>query len=258
MFETSRQQEFTRFGMQTKFSEKDLDMRTDLAEELVHTPRTIAEQVYDLLRKQILEQKLMPGERLLEIAVGKSLKVSRTPVREAFRLLQQDGLVERIPQGGVRVTDLSLEELKEISALRAVLETHAVELACAKIGQEEIDKLESIVDVAEEMVIAESNGKEIDLAELSRLNTLFHDTICSAARSTYLNKILEIVKLPILRFRPFSLEDKEHRLRAVKEHREMVEMLRGDDKEGLKKLTEKHVNDVSEAVAKTLASRERH
>ncbi|NNK94677.1 MAG: FCD domain-containing protein, partial [Desulfobacterales bacterium] len=105
---------------------------------------------------------------------------------------------------------------------------------------------------------AEGNGREIDLAELSRLNTLFHDTICSAARSNYLNKILEIVKLPILRFRPFSLEDKEHRLRGVKEHKEMIEMLKSDDKEGLKKLTAKHVNDVSEAVAKTLASKKGH
>lgn len=233
-------------------------MLNDLAGEIVHTPRTIAEQVYDLLRKQILEQQFMPGERLLEIAVGESLKVSRTPVREAFRLLQQDGLVERIPQGGVRVTDLSLEELSEISSLRAVLEIHAVELACAKIEQDEIDKLENIVDLAEEMVIAEGNGREIDLAELSRLNTLFHDTICSAARSNYLNKILEIVKLPILRFRPFSLEDKKHRLRGVKEHKEMIEMLKSDDKEGLKKLTAKHVNDVSEAVAKTLASKKGH
>ena len=233
-------------------------MYAELSGGLVKTPRTMAEQVYDLLRERILQQQLMPGERLLEIAVSESLKVSRTPVREAFRLLQQDGLVERIPQGGVRVTDLSLEELKEISALRAVLEVHAIDIACGKIEEEEIEKLESIVSLAEEMTIAEGNGKKIDLAELSRLNTIFHDIICSAARSTYLNKILEIVRLPILRFRPFSLEDKNHRLRGVKEHKEMIEMLKNGDKEGLKQLTKKHVDDVSEAVAKTLASKKDH
>lgn len=233
-------------------------MVAELLGGLVKTPRSMAEQVYDLLRERILQQVLMPGERLLEIAVSESLKVSRTPIREAFRLLQQDGLVERIPQGGVRVTGLSLEELKEISALRAVLEIHAIDIACSKIEQEEIEKLESIVGLAEEMTIAESKGKQIDLAELSRLNTVFHDIICSAARSSYLNKILEIVRLPILRFRPFSLEDKEHRLRGVKEHKEMIEMLKSGDKEGLKKLTAKHVNDVSEAVAKTLASKKHH
>jgi len=233
-------------------------MCAERSEEFVQTPRTIAEQVYDLLRKRILEQELMPGERLLEIAVSESLKVSRTPVRESFRLLQQDGLVERIPQGGVRVTDLSLEELEEISALRAVLEIHAVDVACDRISEEEIEELEGIFSLAEAMVIAESSGKKIDFAELSRLNTIFHDIICNAAKSTYLNKILEIVRLPILRFRPFSLEDKEHRLRGVKEHKEMIEMFKRKDKKGLKKLTAKHVNDVSEAVAKTLASKKRH
>jgi DNA-binding GntR family transcriptional regulator len=233
-------------------------MCAELSEEFVQTPRTMAEQVYDLLRKRILQQELMPGERLLEIAVSESLKVSRTPVRESFRLLQQDGLVERIPQGGVRVTDLSLEELKEISALRAVLEIHAVDIACDRIAEEEIENLEGIVSQAEKMVIAENRGQAIDLAELSRLNTIFHDIICNAARSTYLNKILQIVRLPILRFRPFSLEDKEHRLRGVKEHKMMIGMLKSKDKTGLKKLTAKHVNDVSEAVAKTLASKRRH
>lgn len=233
-------------------------MCAELLGELVKTPRTMAEQVYDLLRERILQQELMPGERLLEIAVGEALKVSRTPIREAFRLLQQDGLVERIPQGGVRVTDLSLDELEEISALRAVLEIHATEMACDKIEQKEIEKLERIVSQAEKMTVAEGNGKEIDLGELSRLNTIFHDIISTAARSSYLNKILEIVRLPILRFRPFSLEDKEHRLRGVKEHKEMIEMLKNGDKEGLKKLTAKHVNDVSEAVAKRLASTKGH
>lgn len=229
-------------------------MTAALMGELVTTPKTIAEQVYNLLRSRILEQQIKPGERLLEIAVCESLNVSRTPVREAFRLLQQDGLVERIPQGGVRVTGLSLEELKEISALRTVLEVYAVELACDLIEEEEIEKLEQILSQAAALVSAEAEGKNIDVAELSRLNTVFHDTICSAARSAYLNKILEIVRLPILRFRPFSLGDREHRLRGVTEHGQMVRMLRQRDKNGLKELTAKHVGDVSTAIARMLAS----
>jgi GntR family transcriptional regulator, rspAB operon transcriptional repressor len=223
--------------------------------DFVKNPQTIAEQVYNLLRQRILEQELPPGERLLEVALCESLNVSRTPVREAFRLLQQDGLVERIPQGGIRVTSLSLEELKEISALRTVLEVYAVELACDLIAPQEIAKLEKILEQAAALVAAEGEGKAIDVAELSRLNTVFHDTICSAARSTYLNKILEIVRLPILRFRPFSLGDREHRLRGVDEHRQMLDMLRRRDKSGLKKLTAKHVGDVSTAIARLLTAK---
>jgi GntR family transcriptional regulator, rspAB operon transcriptional repressor len=230
-------------------------MTANLAEELVKTPQTIAEQVYSLLRTRILEQAIKPGERLLEITVSESLKVSRTPVREAFRLLQQDGLVERIPQGGVRVTDLSLEELEEISTLRTVLEVYAVELACDKIQDHEIQELENILKKAAAVVAAEKEGRQIDVAKLSKLNTVFHDVICSAARSSYLNKILEIVRMPILRFRPLSLVDPTHRIRGLEEHRIMLDLLRNRDKEGIKKLTAKHVRDVSDAVARMLATR---
>lgn len=208
----------------------------------------MAEQVYDLLRTQIIDQDLLPGERLLEVAVSVSLNVSRTPVREAFRLLQQDDLVERIPQGGVKVTELPVDELKEILKLRKILEVYAVELASEKITQEEIDGLEAIVASAENIVAAEIKGKKIDLVELSRLNTAFHDLIYKSARSSYLNKTLETVRLPILRFRPFSLEDKKHRWRGVDEHKQMIAMLKSRDVEGLKTLTAKHVDDVSEAM----------
>lgn len=232
-------------------------MCSALLAELVQTPRSMAEQVYDLLRKRILDQDLMPGERLLEVAVSESLNVSRTPIREAFRLLQQDDLVERIPQGGVRVTDLPVDELREILVLRKILEVHAVELAIERITAEEIGELETIVAAAEEMVVAERNGEKIDFAKLSHLNTTFHDLICSCARSSYLNKTLEIVRLPILRFRPFSLEDQKHRWRGVEEHKRMIEMLKAGKAESLKELTAKHVDDVSEAVERTLASKKR-
>lgn len=224
-------------------------------EGIVKTPKTIAEQVYDLLKKKILYHEILPGERLLEVALCESLKVSRTPVREAFRLLQQDGLVERVPQGGVQVTDLSLEDLKEVSALRTVLEVYAAELACDKITERDIEKLEKLMQKTAEMIIAEQEGKVIDVAEFSGLNTAFHDIICDAAQSTYLSKILCIVRLPILRFRPVSLEDKNHRTRGWEEHKSMIKMLKNRDKKGLKKLVEKHVSDVGEAVAKTLASK---
>lgn len=230
-------------------------MCSALLAEPVQTPRSMAEQVYDLLKTRIIGQDLLPGERLLEVAVSESLKVSRTPVREAFRLLQQDDLVERIPQGGVRVTDLPVDELEEILILRKILEVHAVEQACHKITREEIDRLQSIVSKAEGMVVDERNGKSIDLAELSRLNTTFHDLVCSCARSSYLNKTLEIVRLPILRFRPFSLEDKTHRWRGVEEHKRMISMLQSGEVEELKDLTSKHVEDVSEAVKRILASK---
>lgn len=231
-------------------------MNTVLLGEMVKSPKTIADQVYELLKKKILKQEILPDERLLEVPVSEALQVSRTPVREAFRLLQQDGLVERIPQGGVRVTDLSLEELQEVSSLRIVLEVYAAEVACEKITEEELVMLENLIQKISRILDNETdeNGK-VDVAELSQLNTAFHDIICNSARSAYLSKILETVRLPILRFRPFSLRDRQHRTRGLEEHKQMAKLLRKRDKNGLSKLVAKHVNDVTEAVAHVLASR---
>jgi len=231
-------------------------MNEALAGQVVTNPKTIAEQVYDLLKKKILDHEIVPGERLLEVTICDLLQVSRTPVREAFRLLQQDGLVERIPQGGVRVTDLSLDELQEISKLRTILEVYAAELACDRIFEADLRRLEEIIFQVSEMAAEEQAGKAIDVARLSHLNTVFHDVICEAAQSTYLTKVLEIVRLPILRFRPFSLEDRKHRQRSLDEHKQIIRMLREKDKRGLKKLISKHVNDVGDAVARTLAAKQ--
>lgn len=230
-------------------------MNANLLNEIVRSPQTIADQVYELLKKKILDQEIMPDARLLEVPVSKSLQVSRTPIREAFRLLQQDGLVERIPQGGVRVTDLSLEELREVSSLRIVLEVYAAEQACEKITEEEVAKLENLMRKISRMFDKEAESGDINVSELSRLNTKFHDIICNSARSSYLTKILEIVRLPILRFRPFSLTNKEHRTRGWEEHKMMLQFLLERDKAGLAKLVAKHANDVTEAVAHVLASR---
>ena len=78
--------------------------------------------------------------------VAETLKASRTPVREAFRRLEQDGLVERVPQGGVRVTHPDTETIQEVFGIRKVLEAYAVELACGRITAEEIGSLKRLVN----------------------------------------------------------------------------------------------------------------
>lgn len=221
-----------------------------IIEDVIEAPRSIADQVYNLIKKKIFEQEILAGERLLEVSLSKSLNVSRTPVREAFRLLQKDGLVERIPKGGVKVTPLSINGLEEIIALRKMIETFAAELACERITDEEIDQLEYLMQKAEKMILAERAGLEININKFSALNSNFHDTICNSAHSPYISKILEIVQIPNLRFRPLSLEDKNHRIRGLKEHKEMIEHLKNKDKKKLQKLIVKHINDVNKAIVK--------
>lgn len=218
----------------------------------IEAPKTRSEQVYDLLKERILNQKIKPGEALMEVAVSEAIGVSRTPVREAFRLLQHEGLVIRNPRGGVLVTELTLEELKEVSDLRLVFETYSIELTCERITQEEIALLEATVREVDEFMPSSNSGQEIDLLRLGALNTRFHDILYEAAGSHYLKRILEIIRLPILRYRPFSLETKKQRERSWEEHRMIINLLKNRNKKELKKLIRKHVKDAGNAVARKL------
>lgn len=220
--------------------------------DLLIAPRTMSEQVYDLLREKILKQEIKPGEILLEVDVSKALQISRTPVREALSLLQHDGLVTRNPRGGLKVTELTLEELLEVSEIRTVFEVYSIERTCDKITNREIDELEEIIADIDAVLDSTRPDKELDLIKLGELNTNFHDILYEAAGSDYLRRILEIVRLPILRYRPFSLETKKQRERSWNEHKLIVQLLKDRDKKGLKTLIKKHVIDAGRAIAKKL------
>lgn len=218
----------------------------------LEAPKTMSEQVYNLLREKIMNQEIMPGEVLLEVEVSKALGVSRTPVREAFRLLQHDDLVYRNPRGGVSVTELTMSDLREVSDLRLVFEVHAIERTCDRITDDELEELEAtVIEVGKIFERAGADG-DLDLIKLGELNTKFHDILYQAAGSTYLTRILETIRLPILRYRPFSLETKKQRERSWQEHKLMIQYLRNHDKTSLKKLVKKHIKDAGDAIARKL------
>lgn len=218
----------------------------------LEAPKTMSEQVYNLLREKIMNQEIMPGEVLLEVEVSKALGVSRTPVREAFRLLQHDDLVYRNPRGGVSVTELTMSDLREVSDLRLVFEVHAIERTCDRITDEELEELESTVIEVGKIFERAGSDEDLDLVKLGELNTKFHDILYQAAGSNYLTRILETIRLPILRYRPFSLETKKQRDRSWQEHKLMIQYLRNHDKTSLKKLVKKHIKDAGDAIARKL------
>jgi len=218
----------------------------------IEAPKTMSEQVYELLREKIMNQEIMPGEVLFEVEVSEALGVSRTPVREAFRLLQHDDLVYRNPRGGVSVTELTMSDLQEVSDLRLVFEVHSIERTCDRISQEEIRELEATVKEIDEIFERGDTEQDLDLVRLGDLNTKFHDILYQAAGSHYLTKILETIRLPILRYRPFSLETKKQRERSWQEHKLIIKYLKDRDKVNLRKLVRKHIKDAGCAIARKL------
>lgn len=220
--------------------------------KILGLPKSTSDQVYEYLKNEILSHNLPPGERLLERIITKTVNVSRTPVREAFRRLEQEGLVVRVHQGGVQVTQLSPESLHEVSEIRAMIEAYACDLACERIQPEAIGELQEIIQQARVVLDNFQVNPVAQVNKLSILNTSFHDTIYRAANNDYLIKILDVVRLPILRFRPYSLMDEQHRRVSWHEHNLMIELLKRKHKVELRQLIIKHVRDVNEAVSRSL------
>ena len=123
---------------------------------------TLAHQVYASLKKAMLEGDLRPGERLKELEIAQSLGASRTPVREALSKLEQEGLVQPFPSGGLTVVELSTNDVEQIFGLLKVMDPYACKLALENITEKQLEKIESICARAEELTRKE-NERRIDL-----------------------------------------------------------------------------------------------
>ena len=213
-------------------------------------PRSISDQIYEVLKDRILINDLEPGQRLIESEIAQVYQTSRTPVREAFRRLEQDGFVYRVPQGGVRVTEISVQAIKEICGIRAVLEAYVGELACDLITPETLAELKQISRRAQRLLSAGGDFPPALLIELWRLNTQFHDTIYRATRSQHLLKVLNNLRDMVLRFRILTL--KQARIRFWEEHEQIIACLEARDKEKLCHLMKLHTEHSAEGALETL------
>jgi len=106
---------------------------------------TVQTEIIDTLRRMIFSNELQPGERLVQDELAVRLKVSRTPVREAIRQLETEGLVTILPYKGATVTKVTIKEIREIYQVRIALQSHATRLAIANLQEEDIEKLDELV-----------------------------------------------------------------------------------------------------------------
>jgi DNA-binding GntR family transcriptional regulator len=212
-------------------------------------PHSISDQIYERLKQQILHGEIEAGERLMQSQVAVTLRASRTPVREAFRRLEQDSLVERVPQGGVRVTRLDIEAIQEVFGIRNVLEAYAVELACGRITAEEIGLLKRLVNQAGELLSSGELGREPKIKRIFELNTQFHDTLYRASGNSYLIGMINSLRFIVGRLRFLGLRADSTWSRAWDEHAQLIALLEKKDKESAARLLKTHlVNAVSDVL----------
>lgn len=204
----------------------------------------IRDSVFSIIRSAILNGKLEPGERLVERDIAEQLGISRTPVREAIRQLEREGLVTHIPRKGVVVSGFSKADVMEIMAIRAVLEGLICSTAAVKIRARDLERLESIL---RQMQDEHTKGNH---KKLNQLNNRFHDIIYRAAESPRLYDLLSNLREYINRFAQIAYTKPGRIEEALIEHGKIVQTLRNHDSHEAEEAAKQHVEKSSEAYMK--------
>ena len=202
--------------------------------------------VFNTLRQAILRGELKPGERLMEIALANRLGVSMTPVREAIRMLELEGLVNMIPRKGAQVAQITEQDLNDVLEVRLGLEELAVRFACERITDEEIKELGLAVKEFEKKM------KEDDLSAQAEADVKFHEIIYGATHNRRLVQIINNIREQMYRYRIEYLKDVESRKTLVKEHYEICDALNHRDAESAVEKMCIHIKNQQEAIRRSL------
>lgn len=203
--------------------------------------KPIREVVLQELRNAIFDNRLKNGDRLVENIIASSMGVSRTPVREALRQLEIEGLAMNVPRKGTIVTGISLEDALEIYDLREVLEGLAVRNACLNISRLEIRRLKEIIIFMEE---------DIDSKEYEDIHKEFNEIILNASKNKRLVSQLENIYEYLKSLRRVSLNGLNNRVTALDEHKRVVLAIEQGDEYLAEKEAREHVVKAKERFLK--------
>lgn len=204
--------------------------------------KPLRELVFESLREAIIQGRLKPGERLMEMQLADEMGVSRTPVREAIRKLELEGFVVMIPRKGAYVSGISVKDIVDVFEVRAALEALAAGLAAERITDEELEELErSLVQTTE---ISDKDN----IGAIVENDTNFHDLIYKACRNERLVQIITHLKEQIQRFRTTSLSQPGRLRDALVEHRAIVEAISDRNIEMSQNLAREHIENAEQSL----------
>lgn len=206
----------------------------------------LREVVYQTLRKSILTEKLRPGERLMENTIATKLGVSRTPVREAIRMLSDEGLVLIIPRRGAQVAEISRQELTDVLEIRRALEELATGKACDNMSQALLKELKS---AEEDFRVRTSSAS---LPEIAEADEAFHEVIYRAAGNRRLITTLNHLREQMYRFRFEYLKQPGILTVLVDEHASITKAIEERDKETAVRLIAAHIDNQQKEIERAL------
>lgn len=196
---------------------------------------SLTDAVFKNLRWAILKGDLMPGERLLEIPLANQFKVSRTPVREAIRKLELEGLALMLPRRGAKVAEIEEKDLRDIMEVRIVLEKIAIGLACERITTDWLIKFEAALSAFNHAV-----GSK-DIEKIVESDIYFHELIFKTAGNFQLIQIMNNLEEQMYRYRLGYLKGLSNYTQLYQEHCNMHEAIKRQDKELAQKLMDDHI-----------------
>ncbi len=209
------------------------------------TPQLLRQELASALRKAILTGELAPGERLIETELAERLGVSRMPVREALRMLENEGLVRHVPRCGLLVIEFTEQDIREIYAIREALEAYAITLVIENATGKDVQELEMYCEASEKAAVS---GDFDGLCEaMEKFNNKIYLSCSMSRMISLINKYQEYLRY----FRIKSMRSTPRSLEAMREHREMVSAIRNRNSEEAVKIVHRHLRNSLQAYLKT-------
>ena len=208
----------------------------------VQNHRPLREIVYEQLKRKILTGRITPGTRMMEVELADEMGVSRTPVREAIRKLEKEGLVTIEPRRGAYASDISVKDMVDTLEVREDLEGLAAALAAERMTEEQIDELVKITEGYSEAILNSDTEKIIHYDEK------FHKHIVSCSGNKTLIQLSEIVQELALRFRYIYYDDFSRYENMPVEHRQIIAAITSGDADTARMSADSHVKKLKEFV----------
>ena len=204
----------------------------------------LREVVFHTLRKAIIQGELQPGERLMEVTLANKLGVSRTPVREAIRMLELEGLVVMIPRKGAEVAKITVRDLKDALEVRMAIDSLSVKLACERL--DENDKTE----IKQACVAFREAVKSKNVQAIVEGDERFHNTIYRASKNQKL--IAMNLREQVYRYRFEYVKDFSYHENLIREHDQITEAILKGDVETAQKIMKEHIYNQEQIVIRNL------
>jgi len=202
--------------------------------------------VFNTLRQAILTGELKPGERLMEIHLANRLGVSRTPIREAIRKLELEGLVTMIPRRGAEVAQITEKSLKDVLEVRRAMDALCAELACERMSEEELQQLKQACEEFEKAT------KTKDTRAIAQADVALHDIILNATGNSRLIQLVNNLAEQMYRYRFEYIKDLSQHEKLVDEHRMIYEAISKKDKQKASEVAKLHIDNQEKSIMKLI------